>query len=586
MKMAYFDYTIPDGMDIKIGQLVEIPFRSSTLLGCVSGTTNKSQHKGSLKPVARLLNETPFLSERSINLAIETARVYGVAPSVIITMMLPSLQKRALTNLELKPIIEKRGSSTKKVIRYMDEQSLEEKIKSGIKNNKKQILILAPTLSRLLEVRNYDFDAVSWESTMSVKSKREAWQKIRNGTPVIMGMRSAVFLPLYNLEKILIIDEEEQDHKSWDQAPRYRVHDIAERLGVDVTYFSRTPTFTTVHNTTKKNLSQIGKRKPTNITIADIAKERGSGNYDVVSSTLEAQIRKKVEDKQNVFLFINKKGFAQLLRCRDCGFIFSCVSCFLPYTLSDNKALCRHCKSAAEIPTKCHKCGGITLRYQGTGVQQIAHWAGKEFAHKANIIEWTADDEHEQLPTEKPIIIVGTTAAISNVQSKNIKLFGVVDADHILNIPEYDAAERGLALFVKLLTMAQKSEADFVVQTQAPNHVVFETLISGKLQPFIKTENSVRKQLRYPPYSKLMKIAMESQKAISTLQNLAETIKQNMKEIDVVAYPLLPETRGKNKRYALLCKLDSEKWWKQAQEITPLLKQGMKVDIDPNSLLS
>jgi len=586
MKMGYFDYAIPEGMKVEVGQLVEIPFRSSSILGCVSGTTDTSIHKGKLKPITRLLNQTPFLSGRAVKFANEVARVYGVAPSVIITMMLPSLQKRSLTKVELLPIKHNTKSGSKKVVRYTDVKSYHKMIKEEIKKATGQILILVPQITQLLEMRHLHFSAVSWESTMSVKEKREAWLKVRNGEQVVIGTRSAAFLPLYNLEKVIVIDEEWQDHKSWDQAPRYRVHDIAERLGADVTYFSRTPKFTTINSVSKKNLSQIGKRKPTNITIANMTKERGAGNYEIISSTLDRHMHESIEKEESVFLFINKKGFAQMLRCRDCGYIFSCVSCFLPYTLGDNKALCRHCKSAVEVPTNCHKCSGITLRYQGAGIQQIAHWAGKQFGDKVHVIEWTADEKQKNITLDKPLIIIGTTAAIPYIHDFGVTLFGVVDADHILNIPEYNAAERGLALFATMNGIAQSNDGSFIIQTHAPDHAVFEALISGKLQPFLKSENAVRKHLKYPPHSKLMKISLEAPQAIATMNKLVQTISQNLKGIEVMSYPLLPETRGKNKRYAVLCKLDPNAWWKQAQEITPLLKQGMKVDIDPNSLLS
>ena len=159
-------------------------------------------------------------------------------------------------------------------------------ISNTITKTKGQVLIVVPQLQHIQKLQESIPDAVIWESSMSTKEKRETWTTVRNGAQIIIGTRSSIFLPLFNLSDVCIIDEEWQDHKSWDQAPRYRVHDIAQRMhGITLTYYSRTPSFATMHGITKSNMKEIGTRTPTNINIIDMTKERGAGNFDVVSST-------------------------------------------------------------------------------------------------------------------------------------------------------------------------------------------------------------------------------------------------------------------------------------------------------------
>ncbi len=593
MNMGYFDYEIPKDMLCHPGQLVEIPFRSKTILGCIFLIDDTSPHKGKLKPITKLIHEVPFLTKEYLQFAMQVAGVYGVAPSIIVSMMLPAAQKNSLSKAQFTPIPEiANGPSKSEVVRYHNTKDMIVSIQEQVRNIKTQVLILVPQQQQLKLMKSLFKSAVAWESTMSVKEKREAWIAIRNGARVIIGTRSAVFLPIFTCEHIIILDEEKQDHKSWEQAPRYRVHDIAQRLqlitGCSLTYYSRTPTFATIESVTKKNLTQIGERQPSTITLVDMVKERGSGNFDPISAQLETDINENLTEEKSIFLFLNKKGFAQLLRCNDCSHIFSCASCLLPYTLGDNKAICRPCSTAVNVPTHCEKCNGMTLRYQGAGIQQIVHWAHTKFANKAHIIEMTADGDMADIPQGRPSIIVGTTRVLPQLSTIKPGLIAVLDADHILKIPEYNAAERALALFSTMAATAREMEppATFVIQTHSSAHPSLESLISGKLQPFIKSENDVRQQLSYPPYSKLMKIWLEKPKAEKTMKMLKEVIAKHLPKIQVVLYALLPEQQGKNKRYAVLCKLDSKQWWQQTQVITSLLRPGMKVDIDPNSLLS
>ncbi len=367
--LSYFS-----GQKLFAGSLIQIPLGKRKANGVVIGVRAIADHKMEIKRadfelrnIAKIISAEPILTEKQIKLALFLGQYYFASPGLFAKMM---FTRRSFNAGGLPP---KQQTTNNK------QQTV-----------KKQTLIVFPTISQAENYAKNKKTLSLWHSGLTAKQLNESWWKIKNGrAQTIIGTRSAVFLPFTGLKKIIIVDESNPNHKSWDMFPHYRVHEVAQKLaeifnakltipaGRGYSLRATTPSLSAPRILWGGTPPCAYSRAPLNPTptIIDMRAELKSGNFSIFSVDLYEAVKNALEKKKQVILFINRRGAANFILCRDCGYIAKCPNCDAPlaYHLINNKPslLCHHCGAKDTPPTNCPKCNSWRIKTVGSGTQKV-----------------------------------------------------------------------------------------------------------------------------------------------------------------------------------------------------------------------
>jgi len=624
----HFTYAVPEELQevLAPGMLVAMPFRNRPALGLVF-SLDVPEPDRPVKPIGAVLNHTPLLTTAHLLFAQTCANLYGVSLAVIIKMMLPPLQKRKLQKAELKSGLESNFQGHSDAISSGSRQSRDvAEIAPNVfgstvaryGSRKEHIsyitdhfhspgLLLVPRVTDIAELtaqlpKELCECIIIWHSELSQKEQFDAWMRVRNEpNALVIGTRGAVFLPFFGLSSIIIDIEHDEQHKHWDMAPRFHAKDIASLLAAqygsarhDISYSPSPESYYLVH---KKKAAGDAERiaprpAPESMRIIDMQDERRSGNFNVLSEPLAEAL---LSARGDVFLYVNRKGYASAAGCRDCGHVMRCETCGLPHTYSEQKRklLCHHCRSSAPFTGICPVCRGVLTPFSGPGTEQIETVVTGLLPsqHGARIIRMDSDAELPPLKEEgRRRVIIGTEMAFGLVRWEQTDVIGFVTLDAELAIPEYRAAENAWHRLQETI-FCMKKDAWCFVQTNNKNQLV----VRGLRQPdrFYRTELSMRKALGYPPYTYLVRFfggAATEQESKKTARAVYETLSLQLTEHQKRAtlrppITMHPSYFRRQYWHAILATVPSDSW----QETVPLLARHVphtwKIDPNPISLL-
>ncbi len=359
------------------------------------------------------------------------------------------------------------------------------------------------------------------------------WKKIREEqVSIVVGARSAVFAPFKKLG-VLIIDEEHDTSYKQDSVPRYHARETAiERARACravVILGSATPSLESRRKTTSAEYTyltleeRIGDRLLPVIRIVDMRKERDEAkNYSIFSIPLKQAMMDRLEQKEQMFLFLNRRGTANYVVCRKCGFVFECLRCSVSLTFHGNsKTLrCHYCDFSVPMPGKCIECNGEIIRFSGFGTQKLEEETQALFP-KARIRRMDRDTmktrgSFENIYTEMRNgdidILIGTQMITKGHHFPNVTLVGVVYADLSLHIPDFRSSERTFQLLTQVAGRAGRGKipGTVIVQAHNPDHYVFDYVPQHDYNGFFEKELGLRKKLNYPPFTQLVALEIES----------------------------------------------------------------------------
>ena len=293
-------------------------------------------------------------------------------------MALPPLQKNKIKKMLLKKIKNSQIKSDRKTKiafeQYKDESEHRTQLTKHIKN---RTLVVVPEVNLIDEVKQLlplklQEKIVVWHSELSEKQQFENWMQIRNQKKeIIIGTRSAIFLPLDGFKSIIIDYEHDENHKHWDQTPPFHIKDIVEKLNIASTLLSFSPSAATYYHVHKKNY-----RGNLKLTIARDAQtvemhaERLSGNYGALAEETKQAI---TDAKQDIFIYVNRLGFATSVGCNDCGHLEECLSCknALVYHEKTLTLHCHYCRTQKPMILVCPKCQSSLTKLYGAGTEFI-----------------------------------------------------------------------------------------------------------------------------------------------------------------------------------------------------------------------
>ena len=433
-------------------------------------------------------------------------------------------------------------------------QALHHVVKSG-----RQGIVLVPEIAltpQTVARFRARFDRVRvLHSELTERGRREEWRAIREGrVDVVIGARSAVFAPVPKLG-LLVVDEEFDASFKQQIVPRYHARDVgiwrARQENALVLLGSATPSLESLHNARsgKYELLEMPRRVENlplpPVLIQDMSKNFGrGGRAPLLSRRLHLSIETALQKNEQVILFLNRRGFHTHISCRRCGFVLRCKHCDVSMIFHQKQlvlrsglrrvvqvARCHYCLYETQPPESCPGCGLPGIKYRGTGTERIEEILGKLFGPE-RVVRMDSDAMRGHGCYEKTIsdfrdgktqILLGTQMVAKGLDFPNVTLVGVVNADIILNLPDFRAAERTFQLLTQVAGRAGRSErgGHAIIQTFSPEHPCIKYAARHDYNAFARHELASRKRFGYPPFTRLARILVEGKNAQAVEQRCA-----------------------------------------------------------------
>ncbi len=404
----------------------------------------------------------------------------------------------------------------------------------------KQILYLVPeialTTQLISRLERYFGEQISvFHSRYSMNERVEVWQNIlqnKSKARLIVGARSAIFLPFNKLDLIIVDEEHETSYKQFDPAPRYHARDaaivLAKQMKAKVLMGTATPSLETYQNIRDKKYALIkldqrfGNSVLPEIELVNLSeayrKKRMTGHF---SERLLSLIRESLQNKEQVILFQNRRGFAPIVTCISCGISPQCPNCdvSLTYHKFQDELRCHYCGFTAQMPKICPACQNPTLDTKGFGTEQL-ELELKELFPDQKIGRMDYDTTRGKYAFHRIIssfqaqeidVLVGTQMLSKGLDFTNVSLVGVLNADTMLNFPDFRAHERSFQMLVQVSGRAGRAEkrGKVVIQTFNPDHQILQQVTLNDYKTMFKEQLLERWNFKYPPYYRLIKITLK-----------------------------------------------------------------------------
>jgi len=404
----------------------------------------------------------------------------------------------------------------------------------------KQALFLLPeialTTQIIVRLQNYFGNQISvFHSKYSMNERVEVWNNVLENKPkaqIILGARSSIFLPFKNLGLIVVDEEHETSYKQFEPSPRYNARDAAIVLSHmhqgKILLGSATPSLETYYNAKENKYGfvelnrRFGNVQLPQIHLVDVKeKQRKREMTGHFSDTLLKEIQEALDLKEQVILFQNRRGFSPIVECKTCGVSPQCPNCDVSLTFHKFKheLKCHYCNYQRAMPNSCGACGSNTLDTKGFGTEQI-ELELKELFPKYAIGRMDLDTTRGKYGYQKIIgafeareidVLVGTQMLSKGLDFDNVSLVGVLNADMMLNFPDFRAHERAYQLMVQVSGRAgrSKKQGKVMIQTYNPYHQILQQVSTTDYTTMYKEQLQDRWQYHYPPYYRLVKITLK-----------------------------------------------------------------------------
>ena len=493
-------------------------------------------------------------------------------------------------------------------------------------NQGKQVLYLVPeialTTQLIQRLQRYFGNRISvFHSKYSLNERVEVWKNTLNNSKkaqLILGARSSVFLPFNELGLVIVDEEHETSYKQFDPAPRYHARDTAIVLAnlhkAKVILGSATPSVESYFNAQQEKfgLVELNKRFGNlllpEIELVDIKegyrKKRMTGHF---SERLMTLIQEALEEKEQVILFQNRRGYSPIVECKTCGVAPQCPNCdvSLTYHKFKNELRCHYCGYNKAMPETCGACGSPNLDTKGFGTEQI-ELELQELLPEAKVGRMDLDTTRGKYGYQKILnafqeheidILVGTQMLSKGLDFANVSLVGVLNADNILNFPDFRAHERSFQMLTQVSGRAgrAKKRGKVAIQTFNPFHQILQQVTTNDYNMMYKEQLDERYQYMYPPIIRLIKITLKH-KDYTKVDMASQWLSKSLINTfgDNVLGPTSPAiSRIRNQHIkTILIKLPKERSLKQSKSVVQKIKNSFQsianyrairfnIDVDP-----
>ena len=560
-----FQYRIPHEMldQIRIGSLVSVPFGSGnrTRKGYVVDITEKAEYDiEKIKEIAGVVSGSVTAGSQLIELAWWMKEQYGSTMNQALKTVLPVKQKVKARNKQVVQSLVGPGEIRPAVVLNPDQQLLVDRFCAdydrgdrtpwlihGITGSGKtevymamiehvlaqdrQVIVLIPEIALTYQTvirfyRRFGKRICVMHSRLSAGERYDQFERAKRGeTSIMIGARSALFTPFPDLGLIVVDEEHEGAYKS-EVTPRYHAREVAEKLAqmnhAQLVLGSATPSVESYAKAKAgvyrlfelKNRASAGSSLATT-EVVDLREEMQAGNKSIFSRRLQELIADRLQKKEQVMLFMNRRGYSSFVSCRSCGEAVKCPHCDVSLTLHNrNRLVCHYCGYTIPMPKLCPECGSPYLAGFGIGTQKIEEMAGQMFPD-ARILRMDLDTTsrkggHEAILSSfaggEADILIGTQMIVKGHDFPGVTLVGILAADVSLYAPDYRCAERTFQLLVQAAGRAGRGRRAgiAVIQTYMPEHYSIRTAAAQDYPEFFRQEMGYRKLMSYPPACRML----------------------------------------------------------------------------------
>lgn len=545
-----FTYTLPSDMDVQTGCRVIAPFGRRKLTGYVTATGVKPPDGDfTIRTIERVLDDQPLFGAELLDLAVWTAGMYMCTLGEALSVMIPGARKESPLGTEIseagglaarhelsahqddafRRVCESdggiyylygvTGSGKTEVFLRIAEKTLEEG---------RSVIYLVPEIAlthQLVESLTGRFGGslAVIHSRLTPSQKLAEWRRIASGSArFVVGARSAVFAPVVSLGLIIIDEEHESSYKS-GSTPRYHARQIAMRRrsvgAARLVMGSATPSVEAYHLMNQGVITRLdlperlsGGAMPS-VEVVNLTRES-----NILSKDLVGAIRETVEEGRQVILFLNRRGFSYFFHCRSCGYEMTCRRCAVSLTYHKNRErmVCHYCGYSTHPVNQCPDCGSMDVGYSGFGTELVEEEVRRNFpdlsvrridtdaVRKKGVLEKVLED----FKNRSVDILLGTQMVAKGLNFPGVKLVGIVLADTGLHLPDFRARERTFALIVQVSGRAGRFIPDgrVIIQTYMPDNEAIRLAADANLPEFYKRELEARKELGFPPFSRIIRL--------------------------------------------------------------------------------
>lgn len=405
----------------------------------------------------------------------------------------------------------------------------------------KQILYLLPEIALTAQIvgrlqRHFGDKIVVYHSKFNNNERVEIWKSVQAGTPIILGARSALFLPFNDLGLILVDEEHDPSYKQNDPAPRYNARDTAVFLSylynAKTLLGTATPSIESYRNIQQEKYSLVEMKERfgglalPKIEIVDLGEEhRMKRMKSVFSSQLIDALQQTLDNGEQAILFQNRRGYAPVYHCGICGWTADCNDCdvSLTYHKYSNDLHCHYCGYQTKLPKTCKACGSTHLIIKGFGTEKIEDELQIYLPDvKVMRMDWDTvkgKEGHDRIikkfERKEVNVLVGTQMVTKGLDFDNVGLVGVLSADQMLHFPDFRASERAFQLITQVAGRAgrKKKQGRVVIQAFNTGHPVLKEVMGNNFEEFIKREMRERYDFLYPPFYRLIQIQLKHKKS-------------------------------------------------------------------------
>ncbi len=429
----------------------------------------------------------------------------------------------------------------------------------------KQVLYLLPEIALTTQIINrlkkhFGNLVQVYHSRLNENERVEVWNSLMNqnkktgqqNISIILAARSGVFLPYKNLGLIIVDEEHESSFKQFDPAPRYHARDTAVVLGnlfkAKVLLGSATPSLETYYNTesNKYELVPLNKRHGgvmlPEIMLVNVSEERRKKLMKShFSQLLLDEIKIALDNKEQIILFQNRRGFAPILECIQCGWTPQCVNCdvSLNYHKMNDQLRCHYCGYVAKIPRVCSACGHNDIRMKGFGTEKVEEELAIFFPDitiaRLDLDSTRSKYSYQQIigdfETNKIQVLVGTQMVTKGLDFDNVSIVGILNADSMLNFPDFRSYERSFQLMAQVSGRAGRKQkrGKVIIQCNNPNHQIIQHVLNNDYQKMYLEELEERKKFNYPPFYRLIQLTVKHKDA-SVIEHAAIELANALRE--------------------------------------------------------
>jgi primosomal protein N' (replication factor Y) len=429
--------------------------------------------------------------------------------------------------------------------------------------------------------KHFGKDVGIYHSKISDNERVEVWNRLLSDNPykVILGARSSLFLPFKKLGFVILDEEQEHTFKQHDPAPRYHARDAAaflcKQAGAKLLLGSATPSIEAYFNGTRNKIGLVklaeryGGIKLPHIELCDLNAERKAETMrGPFSSQLLQRVTETLNRRQQVIIFQNRRGYSSFVQCNNCGWVPDCINCdiSLTYHKYSQDVRCHYCGHADKAPQVCPQCKSTYLKTKGFGTEQIEEELAIHFpeAVVARMDLDTTRGKHSyqriisDFEDQRIQILVGTQMVTKGLDFDHVGLVGVLNADSLLNYPDFRAYERAYQLMAQVSGRAGRKgrRGLVVIQTSDPQHFIVEKVVQNDYVGMFESELAQRKSFRYPPFIRMIKISIKHvdrdkvDEAALALALELETIPDKI--LLGPEYPLVQRIRNKYNKHIIL----------------------------------